>query len=104
MPRSLFHEIAAPRTAVMIGARTEHLRISKSPNALAKGRATWIEHLGDRNHLHLQVGESEGGTLPDPDAELGVGEELPLEIVDHRYFHGAGKRVNAEERRVTDGS
>ena len=95
MPRSLFHEIAAPRTAVMIGARTEHLRISKSPNALAKGRVTWIEHLGDRNHLHLQVGESEVVTLADPDAELGVGDEVAIEIVKPLYFDDTGNRINA---------
>src|SRR6185437_9999290 len=74
VPRSLFHEIAAPREAATIGARTEHLLISKSPEAAAKGRVTWIEHLGDRNHLHLRVGESEVVTLADPDAALGVGD------------------------------
>src|SRR5260370_669368 len=34
-PRSLFHEIPAPRDAPTIGARTEHLLISKSPEAAA---------------------------------------------------------------------
>ena len=94
VPRSLFHEIAAPRDAATIGARTEHLLISKSPQAAAKGRVTWIEHLGDRNHLHLRVGESEVVTLADPDAGLGVGDEVAIEIVKPLYFDGSGNRIN----------
>jgi len=94
VPRSLFHEIAAPRDAATIGARTEHLLISKSPQASAKGRVTWIEHLGDRNHLHLRVGESEVVTLADPDAGLGVGDEVAIEIVKPLYFDGSGNRIN----------
>jgi multiple sugar transport system ATP-binding protein len=95
VPRTLFHEFDAPPNAAMIGARTEHLRISKSPDALAKGRVTWIEHLGDRNHLHLRVGESEVVTLADPDAGLGVGDEVAIEIVKPLYFDDIGNRINA---------
>ncbi len=93
VPRTLFHEIDAPPNAAMIGARTEHLRISKSPNAAAKGRVTWIEHLGDRNHLHLRIGDDEVVTLADPDAGLDVGDDVAIEIIKPLYFDDSGNRV-----------
>src|SRR5947209_15994976 len=68
--RSLFPGVAAPAAAVTIGARTEHVRIRRSANGAAAGTVTWIEHLGDQNHLHVALAEGELLTLGDPDAGL----------------------------------
>jgi hypothetical protein len=34
-------------------------------------------------------------TLADPDAELGVGDEVAIEIVKPLYFDDTGNRINA---------
>jgi multiple sugar transport system ATP-binding protein len=93
VPRGLFPGAVAPPGAAIIGARTEHMRIVRSANGAAIGRVTWIEHLGDRNHLHVRIGESEVVTLADPDAGLGVGDDVAIEFVRPLYFDKDGNRV-----------
>jgi multiple sugar transport system ATP-binding protein len=95
VPRSLLPEMAAPPATVTIGARTEHLKIVKAVNGAAAGRVTWIEHLGDRNHLHVKLGSSEVVTLADPDAGLSVGDDVAIEFVRPLYFDKEGNRVTA---------
>jgi multiple sugar transport system ATP-binding protein len=94
VPRDLFPLVAAPPAVATIGARTEHLRIVRSAKA-AHGRVTWIEHLGDRNHLHVRIGGSDVVTLADPDAGLGVGDDVAIELVRPLYFDKDGNRVTA---------
>jgi multiple sugar transport system ATP-binding protein len=94
IPRGLFAEMPAPASAQIIGARTEHLRISRSANGSAKGRVAWVEHLGDRNHLHVRIGDTEVVTLADPDAGLNVGDDVAIEVVRPLYFDESGNRVN----------
>ena len=38
------------------------------------GSLSWIEHLGDQNHLHLAIGDMELVTLADPESGLSVGD------------------------------
>ncbi|MBI1778174.1 MAG: ABC transporter ATP-binding protein [Proteobacteria bacterium] len=95
VPRSLFPELGAPGAATVIGARTEQLAIAKAGPGTARGRVTWIEHLGDRNHLHVRIGDSEVVTLADPDAELGVGDDVSVEVVRPLYFDANGDRIAA---------
>jgi multiple sugar transport system ATP-binding protein len=94
VPKSLFPTAGAPSAAVTIGARTEHLRLVRRPEA-AHGRVTWIEHLGDRNHLHIRIGDSDVVTLADPDAGLGVGDDVAIELVRPLFFDREGNRVPA---------
>ncbi len=94
VPRDLFPLVATPPAVATIGARTEHLRIVRSAKA-AHGRVTWIEHLGDRNHLHIKIGGSDVVTLADPDAALGVGDDVAIELVRPLYFDKDGNRVTA---------
>src|SRR5215475_6721197 len=79
--RELFGGIGAPAAATTVGVRTEHLKISKSTGGTARGKVTWIEHLGDRNHLHVKVGENDVVTLADPDAGLGVSDDVAIEVL-----------------------
>jgi multiple sugar transport system ATP-binding protein len=94
VPRGLFPAMAAPPATATIGARTEHLRIVRSAKGGASGRVTWIEHLGDRNHLHIRIGDSEVVTLADPDAGLSVGDDVAIEVVRPLYFDKEGNRVS----------
>ena len=59
------------------------------------GRVIWVEHLGDRNHLHLKVGASDVVTLADLDAGLGVGDDVAIEVVKPLYFDRNGERISA---------
>ncbi len=93
VPRSLFPGVAAPAAAVTIGARTEHVRIRRSANGAAAGTVTWIEHLGDQNHLHVALAEGELLTLGDPDAGLCVGDRVGIEFTQPLFFDGNGRRV-----------
>jgi multiple sugar transport system ATP-binding protein len=95
LPRGMFPDMATPAGAHTIGVRTEHLRISKSLNGSAKGKVSWIEHLGDRNHLHVRIADTEVVTLADPDSGLHVGDDVAIEIVRPLYFDVSGNRVNA---------
>jgi multiple sugar transport system ATP-binding protein len=95
IPREMLAGIAAPGAATTIGVRTEHLKISKSSGGTAKGKVTWIEHLGDRNHLHIKVGDNDVVTLADPDAGLGVGDDVAIEVAQPLYFDGNGNRIAA---------
>ena len=94
VPRGLFPRMSTPAAAAMIGARTEHLRIVRSA-AAAHGRVTWIEHLGDRNHLHVRIGECDVVTLADPESGLAVGDDVAIDLVRPLYFDKDGNRVTA---------
>jgi multiple sugar transport system ATP-binding protein len=95
IPRALFADMPAPGDATIVGVRTEHLKISKSAGGASAGRVTWIEHLGDRNHLHVRVGDTDVVTLADLDAGLGVGDDVAIDVVEPLYFDRNGDRITA---------
>ena len=37
------------------------------------GAVTWIEHLGDQDHLHIRLADHDFVTLSDPDSGLAQG-------------------------------
>jgi multiple sugar transport system ATP-binding protein len=92
LPRGLLPDLPAPAAAATIGARTEHLRIAKSRKA-GQGRVTWVEHLGDRDHLHISIDRHEVVTLADPDAGLGVGDDVDIALVRPLFFDTEGRRL-----------
>jgi multiple sugar transport system ATP-binding protein len=92
--RELFPEVKAPDRTVTIGVRTEHVRIRKGRNGSTGGRVRWIEHLGDRTHLHVRVADAaDVVTLIDPDTELAVGDEVYIEMLAPLFFDATGERV-----------
>ena len=95
LARSLFPDTAAPPAASVIGARTEHTRIYKAANGSAIGKVTWIEHLGDRNYLHVAVQDDDLVTLADPELGLEVGDSVTINFVRPLFFDPAGNRVAA---------
>ena len=66
--------------------------------AAHRARAQWaaqgvlkrVEHLGDQNHLHLEVGGHSLVTLADPHARWKAGDTLSVELVDPTYFDADG--------------
>jgi multiple sugar transport system ATP-binding protein len=95
LARSLFPHAVAPPAASVIGARTEHTRILKNANDAAIGKVTWIEHLGDRNYLHVAVQDDDLVTLADPESGLEVGDSVTVDFVRPLFFDTAGNRVLA---------
>jgi multiple sugar transport system ATP-binding protein len=93
LPRGLLPDADLPSDAVTIGARTEHLRITKSGNASAVAKVDWIEHLGDQDHLHVRIGERKIVTLSDPDAELAAGDTISIAYRNPLCFDAAGNRI-----------
>ena len=93
LPRSLCPEVAAPPETATIGVRTEHTRIRKSANGSATGRVKWIEHLGDQNHLHVTVADTDVVTLCDRDAGLAVGDAVDVRLSAPLFFDAAGNRL-----------
>lgn len=94
LPRALLGEMAMPPGAATVGARTEHVRLSKAdgPGA-AMGSISWVEHLGDQNHLHVRLGDADIVTLADPDSGLDVGDRVAIELVKPLYFGADGTRI-----------
>ena len=92
-PRSAFPEMAMPESTSTVGARTEHAQITRANGRRASGRVTWVEHLGDQDHLHVKLGEQDFVTLADPDSGLGPGDEVAIALTDPLFFNAAGERV-----------
>lgn len=93
LPRSLFADRPVPAVVETIGARTEHIDITGSGSDGPAAQVTWIEHLGDQNHMHLDLNGREIVTLADPHSKVSVGDEVTLSLVDPLYFDSDGVRV-----------
>jgi multiple sugar transport system ATP-binding protein len=95
IPAALLPAPAAPSGTYTIGARTEQLRIGHARNGAAQGVLKWVEHLGDQNHLHLEVDGHRLVTLADPHDRWQAGDALSVELIDPTYFDAAGRRIAA---------
>jgi len=96
IPRRLYSDVKAPAEVATIGVRTEHVRIRKSANGGAAGRVKWIEHLGDQNHLHVTIADTDVVTLCDRDAGFAVGDAVDVELSAPLFFAANGNRVRAD--------
>ena len=76
-----------------IGTRTEHVRIRKAENGRSEGTVTWIEHLGDQDHLHIALADRDFITLSDPDAGLAVGDRVSIGFAKPLFFDAEGRRL-----------
>jgi multiple sugar transport system ATP-binding protein len=90
---SLVPVFGAPERAATVGARTEHMRIRRATNGDAVGTVTWVEHLGDQNHLHVRIGETDLVTLSDPDSGLDHGDPVAIDFASPLFFDAAGVRI-----------
>ena len=95
IPRGLFPDAPAPATASQIGFRTEHIHITPRCPGAPAGRITWVEHLGDQDHLHLQLEDVTLVTTADPDAHYAPGDEVSFALSEPFFFDAAGDRIRA---------
>ena len=93
LPQGILPDADAPAGTGTIGARTEHLTITKTSKGDGNGSVDWIEHLGDQNHLHVTVGERKLVTLTDPDTELREGDAIAIRYRSPLFFDGDGNRI-----------
>ena len=101
LPVDLLPATGQPAAARTIGARTEHIVIGPPGEGLPLADVSWIEHLGDQNHLHLKLGEREIVTLADPATSLAVGDSVSLRLQYPIFFDGAGERIDNGEKART---
>jgi len=99
LPRGLLADAPAPAGAEIIGARTEHIEIEERRFDGPVAQVTWIEHLGDQNHMHLDLNGQKIVTLADPHSEVSIGSEVTLSFVNPLYFDSEGVRIEPGERR-----
>jgi len=92
---TLVPEVTMPSGTETIGIRTEHLRIAKANGGGLVGRVHRIEHLGDRDHVHLEYRGRMLVTLADPHEPLEAGQDVELQLVRPLYFDAAGRRITA---------
>ncbi|WP_038932442.1 ABC transporter ATP-binding protein [Bradyrhizobium japonicum] len=92
LPAGLF--AGAPSSAKTIGARTEHLAITRNGGDVS-ATVTRVEHLGDQSHLHLDLGGQPVVTLAESEITLDVGDVVSLRLNKPLFFDAAGRRVAA---------
>ncbi len=95
LPRKLFPDAAGPPHGTQIGVRSEHARIGPTAHGAAVAHITWVEHLGEQDHLHLTLAGQEIVVFADPDAGLAVGDEVAVTLSNPLFFDDAGQRVRA---------
>lgn len=81
-----------PGTAT-VGARTEHIRVTKAANGDARGRVKWIEHLGDQSHIHVAVKDRTIVALVDPDTDLIREDAVDVTFADPLCFDASGRQI-----------
>ena len=109
IPVGLWHSARIPPRVHTLGARTEHIRISTSePVGAAIGpgpvaEVHRVEHLGDHDHVHLDLAGHPLVTLADPDRPLKPGDRVSLELADPLFFDEAGFRIDVGARMLEGG-
>ena len=93
LPIDLLPAPEAPAATRIVGARTEHLQIGKANEATPTALVRRVEHLGDQNHIHLDLSGHALVTLADPHAPVNAGDRVAIELVRPIYFDGAGERL-----------
>jgi multiple sugar transport system ATP-binding protein len=95
LPRALLGEMSLPPGVDKLGARTEHVRLSKAKGDARglSGSIRWVEHLGDQNHLHVSLGGVDIVTLADPDSGLEVGDLVTIDFAKPLFFGADGMRI-----------
>ena len=95
-PPDLVPAARIPAGTHVVGARTEQLRIGTLNGHGAKALLRRVEHLGDQNHLHLQIGDHPVVTLADPHSPWRAGDEVSVTLNNPLYFNAAGERLAAQ--------
>ena len=98
VPARLFAHCGLPEAAATIGARTEHLLVHRADAGAVlpgAGRVRWIEHLGDQDHLHIELDGHSLVTLADPGSDLAPGDIVAVALDRPLLFDAEGRRIAA---------
>lgn len=98
LPRSFFPQLHAPANCQTLGARTENVLVDRVQNGRAIGRVDWIEHLGDVNHLHIELSNQQSGNhhlvvLMETHSPFNVNDLVHVTLVNPLFFDEIGKRI-----------
>jgi multiple sugar transport system ATP-binding protein len=93
IPAALLAPDGLPPNVQTVGLRTEHIGISATDGPGPRARVQWVEHLGDQNHVHLNLDTHSLVTLADPAQDLKAGDLVRLEFMQPLYFDQAGDRI-----------
>jgi multiple sugar transport system ATP-binding protein len=91
LPVGVLPANGVPKNAVTIGARTEHIEIT--PAADGPGQVMHVEHLGNENHLHVQLQGHRLITLVPPEQRWQPGNRARIMLTQPLFFDAAGSRV-----------
>lgn len=94
-PPALVPAARMPAGTHTVGARTEQIRIDALNGHGATALLRRVEHLGDQNHLHLEIGEHALVTLAEPHSSLRAGDAVSVTLDNPLYFDAAGERLAA---------
>jgi multiple sugar transport system ATP-binding protein len=94
LPVNLIPAPGLPAGTAVIGARTEHLKITAARNGKANARIEWVEHLGDQNHLHVECQGRKIVSLSEPNSALKAGDAVAIELVSPLFFDANGQRIS----------
>ena len=83
----------APAGAVTVGLRTEHMDLV--PDEAGPVRVARIEHLGNENHLHLELAGHRLVTLASPEQAWLPGRRARIALRRPLYFDADGRRIEA---------
>jgi multiple sugar transport system ATP-binding protein len=99
IPRRLLPAAAAPREAITVGVRAEHLRLQVVTEAAAPRAAqvVRIERLSDQHLVHVRLDDSEHDVVSSaPDAAaFRLGQPVRFELLRPLWFDAAGRRLGA---------
>lgn len=93
LPGDLLPVEDKPAGTVTVGVRTEHLHIGRAQEGNGMGTVQRIEHLGDQNHIHLEMGAHTLVTLADPMSELHTGDRIDIRLESPLFFDREGERI-----------
>ena len=92
LPGDLLPVEGKPAGTVTVGARTEHLHLARAREG-GVGTVRRIEHLGDQNPVHVEVGEHTLVTLGDAALELRAGDRVDIRLDAPLFFDRDGERL-----------
>ncbi len=101
IPVASLGERNLPKPAALVGARTEHIRLTSDPGG--PGTVTMVEHLGNESHVHVELGGRELVCLAEPQRAIATGSRVGVTLSNFLLFDDHGRNLDAGGR-VSDRS
>ncbi|MBH0238863.1 ABC transporter ATP-binding protein [Methylobrevis albus] len=92
----LFPDLAIPQRTATLGLRTEHVAIARVGGAArgeGRGLVRRVEHLGDQNHIHVELDGTPLVLLADADSDIGAGDRVDVRPERPLFFDREGARL-----------